>query len=243
MSDLIETIQLGSSSRLQVFQDDGAQCPRGDWDMLTGFVKLGDYGDSRLSDVPAVHEPPFDIARLFYKLQNGRAFVGYTDIMYRRRIEDLDTVARLARMFYGLLLQWDDAHGGWWFVDLEKGRENFGLAADAQIPLDYQTVVIRQEQETYRQWADGEVYGVVLQRQQQYVGVIDSGSDFVADAVDWGNVIEIWEDVDDAALWGSYLDDEYTAAVVALEHFPLTADETAAANGMFPAGDLAAAEA
>lgn len=59
---------------------------------------------------------------------------------------------------------------------------------------------------TYEQWLSGDVYGVILQRLTKWTS-------------EHGDVMETWEDVPDCAIWGNYLDDDYTALDVAREHF------------------------
>lgn len=62
-------------------------------------------------------------------------------------------------------------------------------------------------------WADGEVYGVILERAKVYTA-------------EDGSTLTNWEDSD--SLWGCYLSDDYTAQTVALEHFELNDSERAA---------------
>lgn len=60
--------------------------------------------------------------------------------------------------------------------------------------------------ETYEQWLSGDVYGVILQRLTTWTS-------------EHGDVTETWDDVPDCALWGCYLNKDYTALDVAREHF------------------------
>lgn len=233
---MAEIIQLTTTSRLVVEQDSDAEAPRGgDFGALTGFVKLGEYGDSRRISPPAVHAPPFDFATLYYKLVNRRPFQPHTDIMYRHRAQDRALVERWARICCGLEIVFDHDYGGWWFRAYD---------ADESGDRTDQLEAIAADRALYETWASGDVWQVMLQRLQTYVRVQDAESDTdnVSDVVDFNDQIEIWKDVDGGALAGCYLDEEYTAQKVALEHFPLTADEKAGAEGGFPPGDLDAEE-
>jgi len=93
-----------------------------------------------------------------------------------------------------------------------------------QDKLEVQAEIIKQEQETYRQWADGEVYGVTLEEKRTYARILPGG------VIVGGETREEWEEVDDCAIWGCYLDDEYTAFVVAKEHFALPEDTESSAS-------------
>lgn len=210
MSDTIETIQITDTARLRVVVDTDATCPRGDWHMLTGFVKVPGRGDSRRSDVPAVHDDPIGIADA------------------QSRIERERDVVRWARIFHGLHLEYDNEHGGYWFVMLD-GPEMFTdnwpeLALGKPEHLAKQAEVIEQERETYRQWADGEAVGVILEHKVRWVRVDEN--DEPVFLVDGDLARETWEE--EGSTWGSYLDTEYTAQQVALEHFELDEDEVAA---------------
>lgn len=59
----------------------------------------------------------------------------------------------------------------------------------------------------YKAWRRGEVYGVIHERRKRWV------------TVDGSEIMETWEECD--AVWGNYLDEEYTALDVAREHFDL----------------------
>lgn len=225
MSGVVEKIKLTKNARLVVVHDTDALCPRGDWHLLTGFVKIPGRGDSRLSDVPEVWDPPLPILD------------AHERILDRSRVTQEGDVQRWARVFHGLSIVYDSEHGGYWFVagadassyatdvDVENRalfRDNFpDLVPCTQAHLDKQDEVIDQERETYRQWADGEVYGVVLQRRARWIRV-DSNDEPVF-LVDGDLSRETWEDVD--SIWSCYLDDTYTAKVVADEHFDLTKKE------------------
>lgn len=207
-----EIIELTDTARLVVEYDDSPECPRGDWHMLTGFVKIPGRGDSRLSDVPAVHDDPG---------------IGWA----HENFPNEELVERFFRIFHGLHVEYDAEHGGYWFVAGADAaayatpvdtysralfRDNWpDLEPGSPESLAKQAEVIRQEQETYRQWADGEVYGVILERAAPWEKTFVNSGDTV-EGVDW---------VEHTSIWGSYLDDDYTAQVVADEYFDLTDEE------------------
>lgn len=220
----IETIQIGETSRLLVKADEDASCPRGDWHMLTGFVKIPSMGDSRLNDVPAVHDDPLRIAE-----KHEAVGIGWHEgqTYYRGNSSADQIIARWARIFHGLHVEYDSEHGGYWFVKLD-GPEGFAanwpdLVLGTPEHLAQQAEVIKQEQETYRQWAEGEVYGVVLEREKLWVNVTRGG------VIVGGDQKVTWEEAE--SLWGCHLDDSYTAKAVALEQFDLTDDERTALEG------------
>lgn len=225
-----EVIPLTATSRLVVEPDTDAEPPRGgDWGALCGFVDIEELGDSRRVPPAAVHEAPAPVARIFRHLRFRKGVPAHTDVIYRQREQAIEQTIRAARILTGLEFVWDDTYGGFWFRAYD-GDES-GDRTD-------QLEAIAAERAVYEQWASGDVSVVRLERLETYVHVTDSGSDVIPDDVDWGWTREFWEEVDGGALAGCYLDDEYTAQAVALEHFPLTADERAAAEGKLPAGDL-----
>lgn len=232
MSDII---QLTDTARLVVEQEVGSTNPRKDWDMLTGFVKIEGRGDSRVIDVEPVHEAPIPIQDAHERLSTWHSQPRFTP--------HEGIVERWARIFHGMHIEYDSEHGGYWFVDPAGFRANFPAIGDGNVKrirqrkgapygvydhyeqsaLETQAEVIEQERETYRQWAEGEVYIVSLERLERYVRVVDSGSDVVADDIDWDSTKDEWETVE--SIGGNYLDDIYSPRVVADEHFGLTPEE------------------
>lgn len=199
--------------------------------MLTGYVNIRNAGDSRRSDVPAVHDDPtgriLDAHQHFSWVPAGPA-------------DGEDIVVRWAKIFHGLHLEYDSEHGGYWFVAGADAKtattpidtysralfyDNFPeLKPGTPEHLAKQAEIIEQEQETYRQWAEGEVDGVILQRRRELYRLDDDGVAF-----DEPSLVD-WEDGD--SLWGIFGLNEngYTPQVVALEHFELTEEEEAAAR-------------
>jgi hypothetical protein len=233
-----EIIQLTDTARLRVEVDDTSpECPRNDAHMLTGFVKINDLGDSRLMDVPAVHEPPIPIEEAHdrydetaWKFELSGMDSRRENRVYRKTFDPEVRVERWARAFHGLRIVFDAEHGGYWFVagaDEATRQTPINAASRALfydnwpelVPgtpehIDKQLEVIAQEQETSRQWAEGEVYGVILDRLVEWV------------RPDTGASREEWDEVE--SIWGCYLDKDYTAEVVAGEYFDLTDEEEAA---------------
>lgn len=234
---MTEIIELTDTARLLIKTDDGPSCPRGDWHMLTGFVKIPGHGDSRRGDVPAVHDDPIGILKA-YDHFDMYDWSPYTDVLYRRRERSYELVKRWAFAFHGMHVEYDREHGGFWFVAGADAKTAATPVDDYSRALFYdnwpeltlwsaehramQEKVIEQEQETYRQWAEGEVYGVILERSETWCRILSDGT---ADRLDTRNE---WDEVD--SLWGCYLDDDYTAKVVACESFDLTEEEEAACN-------------
>lgn len=64
---------------------------------------------------------------------------------------------------------------------------------------------VQKGDDIHTKWADGDVYGVILERCVQYVNVDDSS-----------DLYGRWLETD--SLWGCYLDAEYTALNVAREY-------------------------
>lgn len=214
----IETIEVTPTCRIRVVVDEDASNPRDDWDMMTGFVKIRGRGSLNRLDVPPVHE---DYAGI------GEA---------QSRLEDEDDVVRWARIFHGMHIEYDAEHGGYWFVDPTQMRLNFPATMTGRVrymvanplapasrwkvepryyhtyadTLEVQAQVIEQEQETYRQWAEGEVVGVIVERQvhEHTVSTHHDGTVTESDTTRWEMV---------ESVWGNYLSDDYTAQDVASE--------------------------
>lgn len=225
---IIETITLTPTSRLVVIADTDATCPRGDWHMLTGFVKLGDEGDSRRGDVPPVHDDPIGIESAYNRFDEGgwKFIPNFADREHPQRpyerthfVSEYEITERWARIFHGLHLEHDSEHGGFWFVALD-GPDLFAdnwpdLVIGTPEHLAKQAEVIKQERQTYRQWADGEAVGVVLERYISWVREDDPSTRR-----------EEWDEQD--AVWNNYLGPECTAQQLALDLFALEEDEVAA---------------
>lgn len=184
---VLETIEVDEDTRILVVPDHSPECPRGDWYMVTGFADMGS-GNWRRADVPPVHDEPVRI---------------YMAHMYLNPAQ----VVRWAYIFHGLHIEYDSEHGGYWFVDPDEFANNFpDLVLGSPEHLARQAEVIAEERETYRQWADGEVYGIILEKRATWVRLDDPE-----------DMRDAWEETD--AIWGCYLDDTYTALDVAKDQF------------------------
>ncbi|AYD87316.1 hypothetical protein SEA_VALENTINIPUFF_12 [Microbacterium phage ValentiniPuff] len=233
MNDIIETHPLTPTARIAIRVDQDAEVPRGgDWDTPVGFAKVDGLGDSRRTDPPAAHEPPIPLERMFNALRWRRGGTPpFTDLLYKRHRDSVEQTVRWARIFTGgLEVVWDDEHGGFWFC-------HFG--PDESADRTHQLESIKAARDLYETWAEGGVYEVTLQRLQTYVRVqnADADTDNVSDVVDWNDQIEQWEDVPMQALAGCYLDEEYPAEQVALDHFALSEAEAAAAKALIAEAD------
>jgi hypothetical protein len=195
----VETFELSEDHRITVEQDAESASinPREDWDQATGFVKVPDRGDSRLTDVPAVHEPEIPVLDAYYRF-HGRGAVYYTDVLYRRRQRAEELTVRWAKIFHGTVLDYDHEHGGFWFV----------AGAIANSP-ETQAEVIKSEQKVYADWASGEVYVATLER-----------------AVEWARVgveeetMITWESVD--SMGGIYANPDWVVGEDVAAYFALT---------------------
>jgi len=101
----------------------------------------------------------------------------------------------------------------------DKTRIAVYLDTDAESPLTWGTALTEDSFE-YKQWAKGEVYGVVIEQRVDYYELDDNGV-----ATD-RPCLEVWEETGDS-LWGCYLDDTYTAEMVAKEYFGVEKKEQA----------------
>lgn len=257
-NDTVEIIEVTDTARIVVVYDSDGPNPRQDWDMMTGFVKIEGKGDSSLIDVEPVHnDPTSGIAAAFEHFgEAGYVYVGqgkgYNGGPYQHRswIDAERLTVRWARAFYGLHLEYDSEHGGFWFVDPEQMEANFPAVGDGTVQrfrqqegapintyepyvqdfFEASAEVIKGERETYRQWAEGEIYGVVFERLETFaksrVTRLDFG--FEADLTVEPEVFDEWTHA--ASLWDCYLDDDYTAEMVALDELDvkLTDEERAA---------------
>jgi hypothetical protein len=212
----IETYDLTETERLVIEQDEDAGNPRKEWDMATGFVKIGGRGDSRRADVEPVHGDPVRIAEAHDRMGNfftRSRYDGYEPI-----------VERWARVFHGMHLEYDSEHGGYWFVSPDQVRENVALGADWD-KLERQAEIIASDRETYRQWADGEVYTVAYEKLAEWHRTDDSGVHHVRE--EWQN---------EESISGMYMDvnesGEHFAGNAALDYFSMSDEAEAAARAL-----------
>jgi hypothetical protein len=239
-------VSLSESARLVVEYDTDAECPRGNWSLLTGFHNLPAYGDRMRSEVPAVFDFPGEIESATERLMTiagrpqragnySRALAGTrldgTGMPWNWRTIptgmywelDHELMARWARVFYGLVLEFDSRHGGYWFVSLDEFAENWPeLEIGTPEHFAKQSEVIASEIATYEAWADGEVYGVTLERAiTRHISTVHHDDTVTRDTE------EGWEPLE--SLWGNYCDAgesvEDMARRIAREYFTLTIEE------------------
>lgn len=213
---MTDYIAVSDTQRIAVDFDFNAECPRSDWEMLTGFVKIPGQGDSGRSDVPAVHDAlvPIEAARFHFYGHAGFVFRDSFNNRVRRCGSyglTEETTVRWALLFHSLTLEWDDEHGGFWFVVPEKLRENWPeLVQGSAEYITKEREVIEQEQRIYERWAEGDVYTVSLEELVKYVRI-------TGDEIERDFTLDQWELVD--SISGCYLDTDYTTLQVANEHF------------------------
>jgi hypothetical protein len=214
-----DTIQLSPTYRLVVEYDEGARNVREDMDFITGALTVV---SNHAIETPNLHEWPGENAVLLgaEEIFEGKAWEhswpGRNSIDAARAVTE-----RWARIFYGITLVWMDggprnehAHD-WWWVDPAAMRENWPeLTVGTPEYVAKEREVIAQDHETYRRWCDGEVYGVRIERLASWIKLDDDG-----EVSDDGSMKSDWEDAGgDDAIWGCYLDSDYTAIVVAREY-------------------------
>ena len=92
----------------------------------------------------------------------------------------------------------------------ENTRLRVEFDPDAESPVMWDKSITRDD-EAYIRWVQGEVYGVIVERRWKATRV-QVGNPDVAAVEEF-----VWED--DDSIWSCYLDDAYTAEVVAEEYF------------------------
>jgi hypothetical protein len=193
-----QIIDWNEQYRIRVETEDQPQCPRGDWDFVTGALTVEE--DRRYMAVPPVHEFPGP-------LQDAHDRI-------RQSVNDdpCDAVVRWAKVFYDITLDWTNEHGiTYWWVDPDQLVDNWYSMATRTYSYDGAEIdkaelemkVIRQDQETYRAWADNEVYGVIVEEFTLWGKLSMSGASLLQGD---DTVKETWEEV--ASCWGYYLDAE-----------------------------------
>lgn len=224
--DTLETIEVTPTARIRVVADISPECPRGDWYMVTGYVNIDSAGERGYKDVPAVHDDPIEIERADYNI-------------VRNAGHNPEVVERWARIFHGLHVEYDSKYGGYWFADPDEMAANWpDLKLGTPDHLAKQAEVIKGEREIYRQWADGEVYGVIFERAKTMAPVQWNAADEVWELINGltdDDLLTEWDEED--ATWESYLSDEYPAAMAVLEYATLTPEEDAAVLALLPEDD------
>lgn len=229
-----EIIQWDANNRILVVADTDASNPRTNGDyMITGFAKIPGYGDSRKIDVAAMYETSIPI---------GDAFLRFNNALYDRGVRIGNTtnlteltrrqVQRWARIFHNTKLLWDSPHGGFWFADEEQLALNWpGIEIpdgavtykDRQMQRgELEEIVIEQEQEQYRVWADGETEGWVHEVRTAWARV-DQDAEGIYSLVNPLTDDDVREDwVEEDTLWGcaGYSDEERLAELPSVFDLP-----------------------
>lgn len=227
MSTPYETIEVTPSLRLQLYSDADSPNPREDWDgILTGYAEDRHHWTHRVLPTPL------------------HAFPGPLDDALHHDDWDIETVQRWARIFYGAELVRSEVYGGVWFIDRAGFVENFP-------ELDYgshegrlkQREIIADEVETYRKWADGELFMLVLERAHAMAPVVWNAASEVWDLrnpLTEHDITYSWDPED--SIGGNYPDDTYPPAAIALD-LDITEDEHEALLQLLPAEMAAAVRA
>ena len=190
---MTDYIAVSDTQRIAVDFDFNAECPRGDWYMLTGAYSTEDR-DPRLVAVVPVYEFPGDLHRAW-----SRAIWP----------SDEGLAVRWSKAFYSITLDYDS--GTFWWADPEKLRESWPeLVQGSAEYVIKEREVIEQEQRVYERWAEGDVYTVSLEELVKYVRI-------TGDEIERDFTLDQWELV--ASISGNYLDVDYTAQQVANEYF------------------------
>lgn len=186
-------IEINDETRIRVMQDESPGNPRTDWDShLTGALTI--YDRRNTIDVAPVHSWP--------ELESA---IGRFDISDRDNVrwyneQQITKLIRWAAIFHDKVVDFDD--GTLWWVDEDALVENFWSMADMAYsygnePIDKATLetnIIIQERRTYNDWAEGNVYGVVVEKLEAWT----------KNSTDEERTE--WEEVE--AVWGFYLDHE-----------------------------------
>lgn len=141
--NLVETIELDEQTTAYVLRDVGAECP--DWDGI-GFVYQLSYDHARYDSLMIAGDygdQPIDVETL-------RAAW--------RRFPDHELVARYLRM-------WHDAVSVDYSTMIHRDAAVYAVVTYAQAQawgVDDPSWLAEQALETYRRWAEGEAYGVIV---------------------------------------------------------------------------------
>lgn len=120
----------------------------------------------------------------------------------------------------------EDRDGYYYRVATPEWREMVGLTDEYLEANGIGIEEVLEGPDDYEHWANGETYGCIPEKLVGYVPVIDSGSDEIADEVEWSAIDYRWEgDPEESACWGYYGRDYVIEA--ALNEFYNQAEEFA----------------
>src|SRR6478609_1535593 len=199
------TLWVDPTHRVQVHYQDSPECPRGDWDMATGALPVRRSRDT--IEVVPVHEYPGSLTYAHDRFMDQ----GFSEVI----------TARWSRIFYDIELDYLD--GTYWWVDRTvfdtwkpvgtyDGVPLYTLDAAGKLATkrELERKIIGDEQHTYQQWANGYVYGLVIEEFKLMVaaGFDENGTLTVGpiDAEDFDDLDEYWTEGE--SVWGFYLDDD-----------------------------------
>lgn len=195
-----EYIELTPTSRLAVRQDEFAEDPRG-WVPSVDVLRY---------NTPRYNSSADDLGDC--KTILGTVFT----VVYGNTGDD-DLALKVALRYKSVFNIWEDIETR----TLQGYSQGDWVDAVAVAPHGYGTAAGHLDE--YNAWLWGDVSEVMLERKTRWIRE-DTACDPFTEEVE----LHTWEYAD--AIGGSYLDHEYTAADVALEHFPLTEEETEAAK-------------
>lgn len=96
--------------------------------------------------------------------------------------------ARCARVLLGAVVLVDDETGGWWHLDAETVRAEWGgTHGDTAVARAAVAGCLQAERDTYRAWCAGEVYGVVMVHEEHA-----TDDDGTSGRVVWGVYLPEW---------------------------------------------------
>lgn len=196
MSHQIKTIAVGDRFRVGLHADLDAENPRILSDPATGAFTHGrsPYASEQVIDVEPGRDDHLDVSYA-YERADERANTAHPELV----------VIRWARIFYQVTVI-DDGRTLWWVdrewmrdihPDLEPGTPKY-VAAELE--------VIAADQAEYKTWAEGDVYGITIERKVDWTRIGPGDPDRLT----------TWENVD--ALWGIYFDDDDTSDEAVLKY-------------------------
>jgi hypothetical protein len=226
-----DAIYIDENHRLRVEYDESPSNPRTEWDQVTGFVTIEPR--SGYYNVPEVHEDPTGRIAVAHEHFDNAGYPAWDPNKgwQRRRnyYPDAEEITvRWAKIFYDLTLEYDSEYQGYWFVDPDEFKKNWNVDEDGMVEVWEQNKnpdgtyasglhvvgkitkaakeleIIAGEEKSYRQWAKGEVYGVIAEKRVAKHVVykdLETGEEISQhDAEEW----QVEE-----SLWGIFMDDDY----------------------------------
>lgn len=204
--DAVETIEVDDTTRVTLHYDDNPENPRTAFDPITSARTVDELhhvidvgNDDFPGDLDRAHQELWHFGRNMYA--NAYNPGG-------------DTVARWARIFYGITIVTDydgtSERGTWWWVEPEKMAEAWPeLEQGSPEYVAKEIEAIDSDITEYQAWAEGHVYGIALEKRETWVKLGTEEDHDPETRTDW----EIEE-----SCWGFYINDNYTFEQAAREH-------------------------